>query len=214
MFDHLKEKIKSHSSLKKLIHHLLIHPVRTRPRLWLRWCRFLYIQRGKGAVIYHSARMDVAPFNTISIGKYTVIESFATINNLVGDVLIGNHTRIGLHNTIIGPVYIGNDVNIAQNVTISGLNHNYTNPDLTISSQGISTASIHIDNDVWIGANAVLLAGITIGSHSVIAAGSVVTHDVPSYSVAAGNPAHIIKHYDSELKQWIKTKSPFPPITT
>ena len=53
---------------------------------------------------------------------------------------------------------------------------------------------ITIENDVWIGAGAIILAGVTIGKQSVIGAGSVVTHDVPAHSVVAGNPARIIRH--------------------
>ena len=57
----------------------------------------------------------------------------------------------------------------------------------------MSTREIRIDDDVWIGANAVITAGVHIGSHSVVAAGAVVTKDVPEYSVVAGVPAKVIK---------------------
>lgn len=198
----LKEKIKSNPRLKTFIHHLLIHPVKTRPRRWLRWCRFLYIRRGKGSVIYRNTRIDVVPFNAFSLGTRSVIESFSTVNNMVGDVIIGSRSRIGLGNTIIGPVRIGNDVNLAQGIVVSGLNHNYTDPSQTIISQGVTTAPITIEDDVWIGANAVILAGVTIGRHSVIAAGSVVTRDVPPLTLAGGCPARPLKHYNRETKTW------------
>lgn len=202
MHARLKEKIKSNPRLKTFIHHLLIHPVRTRPRRWLRWCRFLYIRRGKGSVIYRNTRMDVVPFNAFSIGTRSVIESFSTVNNMVGDVIIGSRSRIGLGNTIIGPVRIGNDVNLAQGIVVSGLNHNYTNPSQTIISQGVTTAPITIEDDVWVGANTVILAGVTIGRHSVIAAGSVVTRDVPPLTLAGGCPARPLRQYNQETKTW------------
>lgn len=198
----LKEKIKSNPRLKTFIHHLLIHPVRTRPRRWLRWCRFLYIRRGKGSVIYRNTRMDVVPFNAFSLGARSVIESFSTVNNMVGDVIIGSRSRVGLGNTIIGPVSIGDDVNLAQGIVISGLNHNYTDPSQTIISQGVTTAPITIEDDVWVGANAVILAGVTIGRHSVIAAGSVVTRDVPPLTLAGGCPARPLRQYNQETKTW------------
>lgn len=204
MFGKLKKQIKNHPRLKQKLHHLLIHPVRTRPRLWLRACRFLYIKRGKGSVIYHNARLDIVPFNYFRLGAYSVIESFSTMNNMVGDIRIGIRSRIGLNNTIIGPVCIGNEVNLAQGVVISGLNHNYQSPDQSIIFQGVTTSLITIEDDVWIGANAVILAGVNIGQHSVIAAGSIVTRDVPPYSIVAGNPAHLIKQYNAELKEWVK----------
>jgi acetyltransferase-like isoleucine patch superfamily enzyme len=122
-----------------------------------------------------------------------VIESFACVNNAVGDVIIGNYTRIGLHNTIIGPVTIGNHVNLAQGITVTALNHNFEDSNKRIDEQGVSTNPVTIEDDIWIGANAVILPGVTIGHHSVVAAGAVVTKDVPPHSLVAGVPAKIIK---------------------
>jgi len=70
--------------------------------------------------------------------------------------------------------------------------------------QGVSTAPIVIEDEAWIGANVVVLAGVTIGKHCIIAAGSVVTKDVPPYSVAVGNPARVLKKYNPETKNWEK----------
>ena len=204
MLAQLKEKIKKNPRLKQFILNLIVHPVKTRPRGWLRAFRFIYIQRGKGSVIYRNVRKDIVPFNAFILGQHSVIENFSTINNMVGDVIIGSHSRIGLGNTIIGPVTIGNDVNIAQNVVVSGLNHNYHNPETTIISQGVNTASITIEDDVWIGANSVILAGIKISKHSVIGAGSIVTRNVPAYTIVSGNPGKIIKQFDFEKKEWVR----------
>ena len=65
-------------------------------------------------------------------------------------------------------------------------------------------ADIIIEDDVWIGGNSCINQGITIGTHCVIASGSVVTKSVPSYSVVGGNPARILKQYDFEKKEWVK----------
>jgi acetyltransferase-like isoleucine patch superfamily enzyme len=146
--------------------------------------------------------MDVLPFNKFAIGEYSTIEDFCTINNGVGDVIIGRETFIGLGTVVIGPVNIGNSVMFAQNIVISGLNHSYENIHLPIWKQKVKTALINIEDECWIGANAVITAGVTIGKHSVVAAGSVVTKNIPAYSIAAGNPAKIIKQYDFEKKQW------------
>ena len=205
MFACLKEKIKKNPRLKGFIHGLLIHSVKTRPRRWLRWVRPLYIQRGKGSVLYRNARKDLVPFNQFSLGAYSVMESYSTVNNMVGGIYIGHHSRIGIGNTIIGPVHIGNYVNLAQGVVVSGLNHNYQEIQQTIISQGVTTSPVTIKDDVWIGANAVVLAGVTIGRHSIVAAGSIVSHDVPPYCIVAGNPARPIKHYDQQQQKWIKS---------
>lgn len=207
MFARYKEKIKQNPRLKQFILNGMVHPTKTRPRWWLRLLQFAYLQRGKGSVIYKSVRKDIAPFNRFCLGSYSVIESFSVLNNMVGDITIGHHSRVGIGNTIIGPVSIGNQVNLAQNIVLSGLNHNYQDPEQTISSQGVNTAIIIIEDDVWIGANAVILAGVTIGKHSVVAAGSIVKRSVPPFSIIAGNPARIIKQYDFQNKCWVKNNN-------
>lgn len=187
-----REKFKGNPRLKKFVDWLIMNQVETRPRWYVRLLAPLYQHRGKHSVIHCSARMDTPPYRKFSLGDYSVIESFACINNAVGDVVIGDHTRIGLHNTVIGPVKIGNHVNLAQGITITALNHNFKDADKRIDEQGISTAPVTIGDDIWIGANAVVLPGVTIGDHSVVAAGAVVTKDVPPRSLVAGVPARII----------------------
>lgn len=204
MLTKLKKKLGHNPRLKQQVLHLLVHPVKTRPRRWLRLLQPFYLKRSKGSIIYGNVRKDLVPFNAFQLGAYSVIESFSTINNMVGAVIIGNHSRIGLSNTVIGPVTIGNQVNLAQNIVISGLNHNYRDITQPISKQGVTTIPVTIEDNVWIGANAVILAGITIGKHAVVAAGTVVTCNVPPYSVCAGNPGRIVRQYDFEQKTWIK----------
>ena len=148
--------------------------------------------------------MDVLPFNLFEIGTGSMIEDFSTINNGVGDLIIGDNTLIGMSNVIIGPVHIGNNIILAQNIVVSGLNHGYQNISMPIKNQSISTRKITIEDDCWIGANSVITAGVTIGRHSVIAAGSVVTKNIPSFCVAAGNPARVVKQYNFERKEWQK----------
>jgi acetyltransferase-like isoleucine patch superfamily enzyme len=146
--------------------------------------------------------MDVLPFQPFSIGAYSTIEDFATINNGVGAVHIGEHSRIGIGNVVIGPVTIGNHVIFAQNIVLSGLNHVYTDISTPIHLQPVTTAPITVEDDCWIGANAVITAGVTIGKHSVIAGGAVVTKNIPPFSVAVGNPAKVIKQYNPASQQW------------
>jgi acetyltransferase-like isoleucine patch superfamily enzyme len=137
--------------------------------------------------------MDTPPYRKFHLGAYSVIESFCCINNAVGDVIIGDHTRVGLHNTIIGPVTIGNHVNLAQGITVTALNHTFTDSDKRIDEQGVTTMPVHLEDDIWVGANATILPGVSIGQHSVVAAGAVVTKDVPPHSLVAGVPAKVIK---------------------
>ena len=189
----VRANLKNSPKLKKLIDWVIMNQVQTRPRWFVRLLAPLYQHRGKHSVIHRSARMDTPPYRKFSLGNYSVVESFACINNAVGDVLIGDYTRIGLHNTIIGPVKIGSHVNLAQGITVTALNHNFDDTNKRIDEQGVSTNAVTIEDDVWIGANAVILPGVTIGNHCVVAAGAVVTKDVPPHSLVAGVPAKVIK---------------------
>lgn len=190
----VRNKLKNNPKWKKFIDWVIMNQVETRPRWFVRMLAPIYQHRGKHSVIHRSARMDTPPYRIFSLGDYSVIESFACINNAVGDVMIGDHTRIGLHNTIIGPVEIGSHVNLAQGITVTALNHNFDDTEKRIDEQGVSTNPVTIEDDVWIGANAVILPGVTIGNHCVVAAGAVVTKDVPPHSLVAGVPAKVIKN--------------------
>ena len=189
----IRQGLKSSPRLKRLLDYLIMNQRDARPRWYVRLLAPLYQHRGRGSKIYSSVRMDTPPYRHFSLGRQSVIESYCCINNAVGDVVIGDYTRIGIHNTIIGPVTIGNHVNLAQSITVTALNHNFDDANKRIDEQGVSTSQTVIDDDVWIGANAVILSGVTIGTHSVVAAGAVVTKDVPPHSLVAGVPAKIIK---------------------
>ncbi|CAN5799256.1 acyltransferase [soil metagenome] len=201
----IKEIVKENQKLKRIAHRMLIPKNEAKPRLWVKvFLNRFFHTKGKGATIRGSARMDILPFNNFVLGAYSIIEDFCTVNNGVGDVLIGDNTLIGMANVLIGPIRIGNDVILAQNVVASGLNHEYRNVDLPISKQNVTTAPICIEDECWIAANVVITAGVTIGKHCVVAAGSVVTKSIPPYSVAAGNPAKVVKQYSFETKEWIR----------
>lgn len=199
----LKEIIKASPRLTKLSIWMLAPKNQARPRIWVRlFLNPIVHEKGRGAIVRRYTRMDVMPWNKFSLGNNSTIEDFATINNGVGDVIIGDRTRIGLGNTLIGPITIGNDIMFAQNIVLSGLNHGYEDITMSIHDQKVTTAEIRIEDEAWIGANAVIVAGVTIGKHSIIAAGSIVTKDVPPYSIVAGNPAKLIKQYNPATKKW------------
>ena len=190
----IRQRLKGSPKLKRWLDYLIMNQRDARPRWYLRLIAPLYQHRGRGSKIYWSARMDTPPYRRFWLGKQSVIESFCCINNAVGDVTIGDHTRIGIHSTIIGPVCIGSHVHLAQGITVTALNHRYDDKKRRIDEQGVSTQPVVISDDVWIGANAVILPGVTIGRHAVVAAGAVVTKDVPDYCMVGGVPAKIIKN--------------------
>ena len=191
--ENIRHKLKESPWLKRTIDWLIMNQRDARPRWYIRLLAPVYQHRGHGSKIYRSVRMDTPPYRRFALGRNSVVESFSCINNAVGDVIIGDHTRVGLHNTIIGPVTIGSHVNLAQGITVTALNHNFSETGKRIDAQGVSTTPVVISDDVWIGANAVILPGVTIGRHSVVAAGAIVTKDVPDGCVVGGVPAKIIK---------------------
>ncbi|TNE54703.1 MAG: acyltransferase [Bacteroidetes bacterium] len=205
-----KTFIDQYPVLKAIIHWSIHPPKRPRPRFWIRCFINPFIHRmGKHSLIRRPSRMDLFPFHPFSIGEWSTIESYSCVNNAMGPVHIGRNSRVGLGNTIIGPVRIGDSVNMAQHITISGLNHGYEDVHLPPCDQPCQCAEIYIGNHCWIGANVVITAGVKLGTHVVVAAGSVVTKSVPAFCVVAGNPAKIIKRYNPQMGVWLKeTKNP------
>ena len=163
--------------------------------------------RGQKVTIRPTARLDLHECNTFRIGSRSVIEDYCVLNNLAGDCTIGENTFIGIGNIIIGPVELGSNIVTAQHVVISGMNHQYENINVPVRDQGNNVGKITIEDECWIGAQCVITAGITIGRHSVVAAGSVVTKSIPPYSLAGGNPAQILKAYNPHTRQWEKPVS-------
>ena len=191
--EEIRQGLKESPKMKRFLDYLIMNQRDARPRWYIRLLAPLYQHRAWSSKIYWSVRMDTPPYRQLRLGRKSVIESYCCINNAVGDVTIGDHTRVGIHCTVIGPVCIGNHVNLAQGITVTALNHYFADSNRKIDEQGISTKPVVIGDDVWIGANAVILPGVTIGRHVVVAAGAVVTKDVPDYSLVAGVPAKEIK---------------------
>ena len=127
---------------------------------------------------------------------------------LDGDIQVGSFTSIWGPNIYLGshiyPIRIGSFCSVARNVTIQEAYHksdsistyhmlsNFFGDD--IRKELVSKGEITIENDVWIGANAIILSGVKVGNGSIVAAGSVVNKDVPPYAIVAGNPAKIVKY--------------------
>ncbi len=113
--------------------------------------------------------------------------------NLVENIHIGNKVSINPYFKCMsaGNVFIEDNVQIAMNVSLITNNHDFYERSI------LTVKDIHIKKNAWIGAGATILPGVTIGENAVVGAGSVVTHDVPSNTVVAGNPARIIKTLDS-----------------
>ena len=151
--EEIRERMKGSPRLKRFLDWIIMNQRDARPRWYIRLLAPLYQHRGQGSKIYWSVRMDTPPYRRFWLGRKSVVESYCCINNAVGDVTIGDHTRIGIHCTVIGPVCIGSNVNLAQGITVTALNHNFEDTTKRIDEQGISTKPVVIGDDVWIGAN-------------------------------------------------------------
>jgi len=113
-------------------------------------------------------------------------------------VSIGDRCLIGKGSAIVGhfSISIGDDVWTGHNVYITDQNHGYEDVSRPIGAQSMPEKPVTIGDGSWIGYGSVILPGATIGDHVVIGANSVVTGDVPSYSVAVGSPAKVIRRYE------------------
>jgi len=110
------------------------------------------------------------------------------------DISIGNNSSIEVNCQIANDTIIGNDVMIAPEVIIFSVGHETSNIDKPMRLQGNTPARpVTIGNDVWIGQRVTILPGIKVGDGAIIAAGAIVTKDVPELAVVGGNPAKLIK---------------------
>lgn len=123
------------------------------------------------------------------------------------NITIGNNCYIGFCFSALASVEanieIGDNVLFASNVLVTNENHGI-NPESTTPymDQKLSAQDVKIGNGCWIGEKVSILSGVTIGEKCIIGAGSIVTKSIPSYSIAVGNPARIIKQYNFYTKRW------------
>lgn len=119
---------------------------------------------------------------------------------------IGNNVDIGSNSFISANnnIQIGNHIIMSTQVFITDHDHGVLHTDLNLHQQPLTeNGYVIIKDNVFIGTKASILKNVTIGQHSSIGANSVVTKDVPAYSIVAGNPAKILKQYDLKLKKWL-----------
>lgn len=134
----------------------------------------------------------------------------ASLNETDVRLVIGDYSAIGMGCTIsaAGLIEIGENVLFARNVYISDHGHAFSDISIPIKDQGItSPLPIKIGSNSWLGQNSVVLPGVTIGEHCIVGANSVVRSDIPSFCVAVGAPARIVKKYEQATNSWCKTPS-------
>jgi acetyltransferase-like isoleucine patch superfamily enzyme len=167
------------------------------------------IKAGKSLILEDGVVLNAISENGIILGrnvtiaKYSILQCTGVIAHKGVGIKIGNNSAIGAHSYLGGQggIEIGNDVIMGPGVKIFSENHNFENTDVLIRKQGESRDKVKINDNCWIGANAIILAGVEIGYGCVIAAGSVVTKSLPDNNIAAGVPAKILKQRCLENKK-------------
>ena len=146
---------------------------------------------GERCFVAPEANLFAEPGRNIIIGAQCMI---AADSFLHGPITLGNEVAINHGCSLDGGrhgISIGNQTRIANNVTIYAFNHGMA-PDTPIYQQASNSKGVVIGEDVWIGAQAGIVDGVTIGNHAVIGMGAIVTKDVADYAIVAGNPARVI----------------------
>ncbi len=156
------------------------------------------VEIGDGVHLFKGVRIDGLGHqdNKITLKEGVAVERNVDIGALDNThIYIDKGTFIGVGACIAGPgnVKIGKRCLIAAHSGIFANNHNYADPLKYIADQGVTCKGITIEDDCWLGHAVTVIDGITIGKGSVIGAGSVVTKDIPPYSIAVGTPARVIK---------------------
>jgi acetyltransferase-like isoleucine patch superfamily enzyme len=171
-------------------------------------CQFASFEVGRASQVYFW-RIRSGKGGHLHIGEQSQVETRLTIEREGASLRIGDRTFIGGGEiSCASRIDIGDDVMIAWNTTIfdhasHSIRFSERVNDVTEWLRGekdwsvVNMAPIRIDNKAWIGFGSILLPGVTIGEGAVVGAGSVVTRDVPPWTVAAGNPARVIR----ELKE-------------
>lgn len=125
-------------------------------------------------------------------GKNVNIEHGAVISSKLS---IGDNSGVGIDCVCGGELIIGNDVMMAPECIIIPRNHEYSDVNIPMRLQGYKVEEpCVIGDDVWIGRRVMIMPGVTIGKGAIIAAGAVVTKDIPDFAIAGGVPAKVIKY--------------------
>ena len=194
-------------TLNRIRHSIINH-------LYSRWYKLFLGKVGKGALIRKGCLLEGDCLENINIGSGCLIDYNCVLgcrSRLIKDgkkwkpmIKIGNGCNLGQYNhiTAVNKIIIGDNLLTGRFVLITDNSHggmSYDELQIHPSQRHIiSKGEIVIGNNVWIGDKASIMPGVHIGDGCIIGANSVVTHDIPSYSMAAGNPARVIKAVSTE----------------
>ena len=168
-----------------------------------RWVTVLHahqLSAGPGLILEDGACVDALSRGGIALGRNVTVARRATLTctgvlaELGEGMTLGDRVAVGAGAFLgaQGGITVGDDVIMGPGVRIFSENHATDDVSRPIRAQGVHRARVTVERDCWIGAGATILAGVRVGEGSVVAAGAVVTRDVPSYAVVAGVPARVV----------------------
>ena len=168
-------------------------------RLWFRMrfhkCENVFIDAGCRFIAPNAISIE----GTVGIGRNAFFSAEG------GSISVGDNTsfnaNVHINASVGGKICIGKWCLLGPNVVMRTADHKYDKPELFIRQQGHRVGDICVEDDVWIGANAVILGDVRIGRGAIVGAGSVVTRNVPSMSIVAGVPAKVIKFRGNEADE-------------
>jgi len=183
--------------------------------IWLK-LSYPFVGFGRTVSIHPSCEIRRSHSHKIRIGDFVLLDREVWLNvpaiSLSPEpaLIIGSGTNIGRRSIIsaINQIHIQENVLFAPGVFVTDHNHEYTNPDLPISEQGVTQGgTIVIERNCWLGYGSMVLAGkgnVVIGQNSVVGAYSVVTESCPAHSILVGNPARVVKRLDPASGKWTR----------
>jgi galactoside O-acetyltransferase len=181
---------------QKLIYTLL-SPIPTRIGERLRYVFYKPLFKRSSGYFKIGVNVEILGFENIELGHDIYFANYSHIYaNDKGSIKIGDNFGMNYNSQLgaaFGKIIIGNDCAIAPNCVLRASNHRFEASDIPMIKQGHSYGEIILKDDIWIASNCVITANTTIGRGSVIGAGSVVTKDVPAYSIMGGVPATLIR---------------------
>ncbi len=140
----------------------------------------------------------------VSVDSYARLECFKNKDCPKPVIVLGDHVNLMFHVTLLcaSRLTIGAHTTLASHVLVTTENHGIDPEGDDYMLQELVSRDVTIGEYCWLGERVCVLPGVTIGDRSIIGAGSVVTHDIPAYSIAVGNPARVIKTYHFDTHRW------------
>ena len=160
---------------------------------------------GKGCIVSGADRIYIGADCYFGEGTELVALANHFDQQLRSNMRIGDHVRCvgGCRITCAGSIKIEDDVLLGPGVFITDHNHGM-DPQVPggYSKQSLIVKDVLIGNGAWLGQRVCIMPGVSVGDHSIIGANSLVTHDIPPYSIAVGAPARIVKKWNMDTKTW------------